>query len=129
MSNLEMGVFEELSQAEITIRTKGARKSQSLLDFLDDNELQVQFNNCDTVIEYRNQLLIHYHLFKDSLARLGLNNSHDLEETILNVKSKINEISMLLNPKDVDLVYAHVILPRNPRFINEAYHVDMVKKK
>jgi len=129
MDNPDLGVFEELSKAEISVRTKGSRKSQSLLDLLDDNELHIQFNGCDTVHEYREELMSKYHHFKESLSQLAFSGSQNIEETILHLRTRINEVAMLLNPKDDDLVYAHVSLPRNPRFISDDYQANIVKKK
>lgn len=126
---LSSGVFEELSKAEITLRTKGSRKTLSLLDLLDDNELDIQFNGCDTVSMYRDFAMIQYSFFKDDLGRLAREDTTTIYHTVRCIKSLIREVSMLLNPLNDDLVFSHVVIPRNPRFITDLYQINILRKK
>lgn len=126
---ISSGVFDELSKAEISVRTKGTRKTLSLLDLLDDNELDIQFNGCDTVSIYRDTVMIQYSFFKDDLGRLAYEDSTTIYHTVRYIKSLISEVSMLLNPLNDDLIFSHVLIPRNPRFISDLYQINILQKK
>lgn len=122
-------IFDELSKAEISVRTRGSRKSLCLLDLLDDNELDIQFNGCDSIAMYHHQAMNEYHRFKEKLSALTLEHLDVITSSVQTVKSRMKEVSVLLNPIDQELVYTRVILPKNPRFISDENQIKIIKNR
>lgn len=122
-------IFDELSKAEISVRTRNSRKSICLLDLLDDNELDILFNGCDSIAMYHRQAMNEYNRFKEKLSALTLEHLDVITTSVQIVKSRMKEVSVLLNPIDQELVYTRVVLPKTPRFISDEYQIKVIKNR
>ena len=128
MQNI-MGVLDELCVASISTPSSRSRRVISLMDLLDENDIYFQFNNCDTIATYKAQTMKLYALFKTEMAVLASEDSAMIIETLHQIKTRISEISVLLNPKNNDLLYAHVSIPRSKHILRDRDQTELLKKK
>lgn len=128
MKNI-MGMLDELSVATISAPSSRSRRVISLMDLLDENNINFQFNNCDSIAIYKAHLLKMYDLFKIEMAVLSTVDKLIIIETLHQIKTRISEISVLLNPKNDDLLYAHVCIPKSKRILRDQNQAPLLKKK
>ena len=122
-------ILMELSSAEIIVKAQQNKKPQNLLDLLENDELDVQFNGADSLSHYKEVLSRLYECFKTELADLAQSCRDIFLEMLRQIKSKLSELYVLHNPKDQDLLLAHVVFKRNPRFVTQDYQLELIKKK
>jgi hypothetical protein len=122
-------ILTELSKAEITVKARQNKKPQNLLDLLDNDDLDVLFNGYQNLSEYKEALLILYNSFKIEITELARDCKEAFIEGLRRIKSKLSELTILLNPSEEEILLAHVAFKRNPRFVTEDYQLILIKKK
>jgi hypothetical protein len=127
--NAGIAAIDELTIADITIKTSKSKKPENLLELLENNELEVLFNGYNSIGSYKEALMLTFHNFKKELAELDTSKYEQLQSTIQEIKNNLYEVHVLLNPKDEDLLLAHVVFQRHPRFVHEEHQLNIIKKK
>lgn len=127
--NVENTLLAELSRAEITIKIRQSKKPQNLLELLDNDDLDVHFNGYPSLSAYKEGLLRLYECFKVEMADVAIASKEAFLERLKQIKSKLSELTIMLNPKDQDILLAHVVFKRSPRFATEDYQMSLIKKK
>jgi len=122
-------ILMELSSAEIIVKAQQNKKPQNLLDLLENDELDVLFNGADSLSQYKEVLSRLYERFKMELAELVQSCRDTFLDVLRQIKAKLSELYVLHNPKDQDLLLAHVVFKRNPRFVTQDYQLALIKKK
>jgi hypothetical protein len=127
--NVGTAILTELSRAEISIKTRQNKKTENLLELLSNDDLDVHFNGYPSLSSYKQSLLRLYENFKAEMAELVNDCKETFLERLKQIKSKLSELTIMLNPNDQDILLAHVVFKRNPRFVTEDYQLSMIKKK
>ena len=127
--NAGIAAIDKLTMADITIKTSKSKKPENLLELLENNELDVFFNGYNSIGSYKEALMLIFHNFKQELAELDTSKYDQLQSTIQDIKNSLYEVQVLLNPKDEDILLAHVVFHKPPRFVQEDHHVSIIKKK
>jgi len=127
--NIGNTLLTELSKAEITIKARQSKKPKNLLELLDNDDLDVIFNGYQSLGEYKQALLKLFNQLKAELGDLVINCKKSFLECTKEIRSKLSELNILLNPKDEEVLLAHIEFNRHPRFVTEEYHLDLIKKK
>lgn len=122
-------ILTELSKAEITVKARQNKKPQNLLDLLDNDDLDVFFNGYQNLSDYKEVLLRLYNCFKIEITELARGCKEAFVEVLRQIKSKLSELTIILNPKEEEILLAHVEFKRNPRFVTEDYQLSLIKKK
>lgn len=124
-----MEILNELGKAEITVKASQSKKPQNLLELIDNDDLDVIFNGYRSLAMYKDALLKLFNQLKAELADLVINCKKSFLECAKEIRSKLTELNILLNPKDEEVLLAHIEFNRHPRFVTEEYHLDIIKKK
>jgi hypothetical protein len=127
--NAGIAAIDKLTIADITIKTSKSKKPENLLELLENNELDVFFNGYNSIGSYKEALMLTFNNFKKELAELDISKYDQVESTLQEIKNCLYEVHVLLNPKDEDLLLAHVVFHRPPRFIQEDHQLNIIKKK
>ena len=121
-------LFNELGRAEVSFKPRPPIRKFSLLD-LEDDGTHFLFNNTASVATYRNRLVILHDHFKEELLELAEEPEGVQNDLLYEVKGHIEELSFLLHPAQEDLVYAHVLVPKNSSRFQAPRDFDQLKKK
>jgi len=123
-----MEIFDELHTAEISFKSKHPIKEYSMLD-LEDTDVNFLFNSSNSLANYRQRVIGLHQKFKVELDRLKSESASMQGDIVRIIKSRITELNILLNPKNEEIQYARINLPRYSQKTDNTGNLDCLKKK